>query len=256
MARECPHLRWPWCTHYKTNGHVIEDFSKLIVKWEDRVRQRGTNLISSEIKRFSKGQLPNINIITRGGEKTGADADNLPQIQKAVPKEDRYDPLKHNLFFKNSIEIFQNILGLEMQEKPLHPVGYPKIMQVPTSPRAPRNPVVSMRQPGKPKNVVDLWFQLFSDILGNDQLTQNLRNALYLVLWNEESLETRIGTNIPENNTQRVQRRKVQTGKEFRLVAQLDEFEIKDVLTGEIDHPSTGRASLVRGCLNNPSRLV
>jgi hypothetical protein len=25
---------------------------------------------------------------------------------------------------------------------------------------------------------------------------------------------------------------------------------------GEIDRPSTGRTSLVRGCLNNPSRLV
>jgi hypothetical protein len=29
-----------------------------------------------------------------------------------------------------------------------------------------------------------------------------------------------------------------------------------NLLTGKIDHPSTGRASLVRGCLNNPSRLV
>jgi hypothetical protein len=28
------------------------------------------------------------------------------------------------------------------------------------------------------------------------------------------------------------------------------------LLTGEIDRPSTGRASPVRGCLNNPSRLV
>jgi hypothetical protein len=31
---------------------------------------------------------------------------------------------------------------------------------------------------------------------------------------------------------------------------------IGTLLTGEIDRPSTGRASLVRGCLNNPSHLV
>jgi hypothetical protein len=38
--------------------------------------------------------------------KTGADVDTLPQIQKATPKEDRYDPLKQKLLFKDAIEIF------------------------------------------------------------------------------------------------------------------------------------------------------
>jgi hypothetical protein len=55
---------------------------------------RGTNLINLEIKRVIKGQLANLNIVTRGGAKIGVDAENLPQIQKAAPKEDRYDPLK------------------------------------------------------------------------------------------------------------------------------------------------------------------
>jgi hypothetical protein len=87
-----------------------------------------------------------------------------------------------------------------------------------------------MRQSEQPQNVVDLWFQLFYDNLGNDQLTKKLCNALYLVLGNEESTETRIRTNIREKSTQRVQRRIVQVGKEFILVAQLDEFEIKDVM--------------------------
>jgi hypothetical protein len=87
-----------------------------------------------------------------------------------------------------------------------------------------------MRQPEQSQNVVNLWFQLFSDILGNDQLTEKLHNALYLVLGMEESPGARIMTNLPEKNTQRVQRRKIQTGKEFRLAAQLDEFEIKDVM--------------------------
>jgi hypothetical protein len=55
MARYCPHPRRPWCCHYRTNGHTTEDYPELIAKWEDRVRQRGTNLISSEIKRVAKG---------------------------------------------------------------------------------------------------------------------------------------------------------------------------------------------------------
>jgi hypothetical protein len=58
-----------------------------------------------------------------------------------------------------------------MQEKPPQPIFYPNIVQVPASPPAPRNPVVTLRQPEQPQNVVDLWFQLFSDILGNEKLT-------------------------------------------------------------------------------------
>jgi hypothetical protein len=89
------------------------------------------------------------------------------------------------------------------------PIVYPKITQVPASPPAPRNPVVIPRQPEQPQNVVDLWFQLFSDILGNDQLTEKLCNVLYLVLGNEEPIEAGIRANLPEKSTQRVQRRKV-----------------------------------------------
>jgi hypothetical protein len=100
-------------------------------------------------------------------------------------------------------------------------------VQVLASPPAPRNPVVMMRQPEQTQNVVDLWFQLFFDILGNDQLTEKLCNALYIFLGTEEYSETRIRTNLPEKNTQRVQRRKVWIEKEFRLAAHLDEFEIR-----------------------------
>jgi hypothetical protein len=102
--------------------------------------------------------------------------------------------------------------------------------QVPASPPAPRNPVVIPRQPEKPQNVVGIWFQLFSNILGIDQLTEKLRNALYLVLGNGEPLEAKIRANIPKKRTQRVKGRKVRTNKEFRLISQLDEFEIKDVM--------------------------
>jgi hypothetical protein len=61
-------------------------------------------------------------------------------------------------------------------------------------------------------------------------LIESLCNALYLVLGTEEYPKYRIRTNLPEKNTQRVQRRKIQTGKEFRLIAQLYEFEIEYVM--------------------------
>jgi hypothetical protein len=93
--------------------------------------------------------------------------------------------VKQKLFFKNAIEVFQNIPSSEMLNKPPQPVVYPKITQFPASPLAPKNHVVRMRQPGQPQNVVDLWFQLFYDILGNDQLTKKLRNAFYLFIGNE-----------------------------------------------------------------------
>ena len=113
------------------------------------------------------------------------------------------------MFLKNATEGFQNIPSLEVQEKPPQPIVYPKIAQVLASPPTPRNPVVLLRQTEQPQNVVDLWFQLFSNILGNDQLTKKLRNALYLVLGNEEPIEYGIRANQPMKSTQRVQRRKV-----------------------------------------------
>ena len=82
-----------------------------------------------------------------------------------------YDPIKHKIFFKNAIEVFQSIHVPEMEEKPLHPIVYPQSAQVPASPPAPQNLVFLIRQPEQSQNVVDLWFQLFFDILGNDQLT-------------------------------------------------------------------------------------
>jgi hypothetical protein len=102
------------------------------------------------------------------------------------------------LFFKDSIEVFQNIPSLERREKTPQPIAYPNIVQVPASPPAPKNPIVISRQPEQPQNVVDLWFQLFSDILGNDRLTEKLCNALYLVLGNEEPIEEGIRANLSE----------------------------------------------------------
>jgi hypothetical protein len=92
-----------------------------------------------------------------------------------------------------------------MQEKPPEPIVYPNMAQVISSPPAPKKPVAMSRQTEKPQNVFDLWFQLLSDIMGNDQLEEKLCNVIYLVLGNEEPLEARIRANLPEKSTQRVQ---------------------------------------------------
>jgi hypothetical protein len=103
-----------------------------------------------------------------------------------------------------------------MKEKAPQPSVNPRIAQFHTSPPTPRNPTVTPTQPEQPQNVINLWFQLFSDILRNNQLTKKLCNALYLVLGNEEPIEAGIRDNIPEKSTQRVQRKKVQTGKKIQ----------------------------------------
>jgi hypothetical protein len=69
------------------------------VKWEDQVRQDGANIIILELKMGIEGQPPNINIITHRGENIGANTDSQPNIQKAIPKDDRYDHVKQKLFF-------------------------------------------------------------------------------------------------------------------------------------------------------------
>jgi hypothetical protein len=67
FSRDFPHPIWPWFSYYRGNGHATEYYLELIVKWEDRVRQRGENLRRLELKMGIEGQLPNINIITHGG---------------------------------------------------------------------------------------------------------------------------------------------------------------------------------------------
>ena len=45
-----------------------------------------------------------------------------------MPKEDMYDPMKQNLFFKDAIEVFKSIPGPKMEENPPQPIIYPKIV--------------------------------------------------------------------------------------------------------------------------------
>jgi hypothetical protein len=177
-----------------------------------------------------EGRLPKVDIITHGGEKTREDEDNQPKIHKASPKDDMYDPLKQKIFFKDAVEIFRGEFSPEIRENPPKVTLQPKTAQAPASPLAPRNNVNSRRPREQSQNIINLWFQLFSEILGDDRLSKKFHNTFYLILGDEGTPETTITTNLLEKNTQRVQRRKVRIGNFFRLEAQLDDFEIKDVM--------------------------
>ena len=85
----------------------------------------------------------------------------------------------------------------------------PKLVQSPTSPPTSRNPVIPKRHPEQSQSIINLWFELFFDIIGDDQLIENLCNTMYLILGNEGTPKVIVMTNLPEKNTQRIKIRKV-----------------------------------------------
>jgi hypothetical protein len=84
--------------------------------------------------------------------------------------------------------------------------------------------------PTIPPQTISLWFQLFSDILDDEQLTKELWNKLNGTLEIEENLEELIFSHLPERNTGRIQRRKKKYGREFRLNTHIDGYEINDIM--------------------------
>jgi hypothetical protein len=54
---------------------------------------------------------PNINIITKGGTKTGVDAESPHEIKicKVVPEDTKYEPTRKKELFKCEIEMFRDI---------------------------------------------------------------------------------------------------------------------------------------------------
>ena len=47
IARDCPFPWWSHCSYFWVNTHSTEEHPKLIVKWEDKVKNRPRNWISS-----------------------------------------------------------------------------------------------------------------------------------------------------------------------------------------------------------------
>jgi hypothetical protein len=60
---------------------------------------------------MAKGSGYDINIITKGGVKTSVDAESQHpiKIQKAMPRNAKYDPAQQKEFFKSAVDMFRNI---------------------------------------------------------------------------------------------------------------------------------------------------
>jgi len=69
------------------------------------------------------------------------------------------------------------------------------------------------RTPGRSHKAIDLWFQLFFDILDDEKLTTKFWNTIKVILGDEERIEKLIVANISERKTSRIQRRKRINGR-------------------------------------------
>jgi hypothetical protein len=63
-------------------------------------------------------------------------------------------------------------------------------------------------------------------ILDDEQLTEKLWNTINVALGAEGNLRNLFPPTFLENNASRVQRRKRRIGREFRLNAHIDDYEI------------------------------
>jgi hypothetical protein len=122
-------------------------------------------------------------------------------------------------------------------ENPPKFTSQPNLAQAPTSPSTPRNYAIPRRHPEQSQSLINLWFQLFFDILEDEQLTEKLRNTLYLILGNEGTLDAIVRTNLPEKNTQRIQRIKVRIGKYHLQVISCCalHWDIQDITAGSLE---------------------
>lgn len=81
------------------------------MKWEAKNKQRTYNPISSELGTIGEVARPIINVVTKEGIHTciGFFSPNFPRIQKARPKAPKLDLLQQKVFFKEAIDMFQNM---------------------------------------------------------------------------------------------------------------------------------------------------
>ena len=101
---------------------ATEDYAELIKKWEERVRQRGANLINSEPRGAATPDMQNVTIVTRGGKKTGEDAhkkEPAQGVRLASPKK-LMRPEVQKKYFQEAVEAFTQLRkegGLEEPQR-------------------------------------------------------------------------------------------------------------------------------------------
>jgi hypothetical protein len=110
--------------------------------------------------------------------------------------------LKQKLFFKDAVEIFRGESAPEIRKTLLNSPFNPRPLKLLPHLLHPKSCKLKKTRE-QSQNIINLWFQLFSEILGDDRLSEKLWNTLYLILGDEGTPETNITTNLPEKNTQR-----------------------------------------------------
>jgi len=183
---DCPLPRRPWCSHCINNTHSIEYFPDLISKWEDRARKRGANLINSESRPIVEGRTPNIKIVTIGGTKNSVDIANPHhvEIQKAIFENTKYEPIMQKEFFKDTVEMFRKLSSSAVPE-----VAERSFKPNPHQPRVVGESLSQMEPLGTSHKALDLWLQLFSNILDDEQLSGKLQNKIKMALGTKGNLE-------------------------------------------------------------------
>ncbi len=83
---------------------------------------------------------------------------------------------------------------------------------------------------GNSSALVYKWFRLLSEILGDDYLTRKWCTSLHHCWRVSKEEDIPIEANLPDKHSCRVRRRKKQIGREFYLDAQVDGYDIKDVI--------------------------
>ena len=209
VARECPLPRRPWCSQCRVNAHATEDCPELIKKWEERARQRATNLIGSEPRGVATPDMQNVAIITRGGKKTGEDVHEKEPVRVVRPASPKklIRPEVQKKYFQEAVEAFAQL----RKEGGL---GEPQLPKTGDQNAA--------------DAVVADWLRLFLRIVDDAVPRQQLRQVLDGAL--QGRAEPRNLVDTTPQYVQRVKRNKQRTGKEFRLNTQIAGFQISDTM--------------------------
>lgn len=128
---------------------------------------------------------------------------NSVKIQRAGPGAPKFYPVKQKAFFKDVVEMFQN-LSVPTTPGVAEPTQNRGPYQGKHAPSC-GNPTETSAS-GKSKRVVALWLQLFSEILEDEQLTGKLRNTLKLLMGASGDSNEEVVVNLPERRTDRVKR--------------------------------------------------
>jgi len=116
----------------------------------------------------------------------------------------KYNFIREKKFFKNVLDMF-----CQMSNPTMEIVTKPSFE---FQPRVAENMLTQKDPLGKLQKTIDLWLQLFSDILDDEQLTKKMQNILKGTLGTEGSPKESIVANILEMDTTRIQRTKWRYG--------------------------------------------